>query len=109
MRKTGQVHYLDCSGDLVVGIMEGTPYSSRRLFLDAGDRVFLYTDGVTEAMNASDEIFSNERLLEVLSGCAERSVFEIAECVGDAVNAFCQETPQYDDITVMTVLYNGNR
>jgi phosphoserine phosphatase RsbU/P len=109
MRKTGQVHYLDCSGDLVVGIMEGTPYSSRRLFLDAGDRLFLYTDGVTEAMNASDEEFSNDRLLQVLSGCGERSVSEIAACVGDAVNAFCQETPQYDDITVMAVLYNGNR
>lgn len=109
MRRTGEMDYLDCSGDLVVGIMEGSPYTSRRIFLEAGDRVFLYTDGVTEAMNASDEEFSTGRLLEVLSGCDGRSALEIVACVGDAVNAFCQETPQYDDITMMAVVYNGSR
>ncbi len=107
MRRTGEVSYLDCSGDLVVGIMEGSPYSSRRLALNPGDRLFLYTDGVTEAMNASDEIFSNDRLLRVLSLCAERSVSQIVSCVGDAVNEFCQETPQYDDITMLALQYSG--
>lgn len=109
MGRTGEMDYLDCSGDLVVGIMEGSPYTSRRIFLEAGDRVFLYTDGVTEAMNASDEEFSTGRLLEVLSGCDGRSALEIVACVGDAVNTFCQETPQYDDITMMAVVYNGSR
>lgn len=108
MKKTGEVRYLDCSGDLVVGIMGGMPYSSRRLLLEPGERIFLYTDGVTEAMNASDEIFTNERLLEVLSLCADRPVAEIVSCVGDAVNEFCQGTPQYDDITMVVLQYYGN-
>ena len=107
MRRTGEVSYLDCSGDLVVGIMEGSPYSSRRLTLNPGDRLFLYTDGVTEAMNASDEIFSNDRLLQVLSLCGERSVSQIVSCVSEAIDEFCRETPQYDDITMLALQYSG--
>ena len=109
MRKTGDISYLDCSGELVVGIMEGSFYSSRRLVLDPGDKLFLYTDGVTEAMNAADEIFSNDHLLQVLSRCGERPVSDIVSCVNDAINEFCQETPQYDDITMVALQYKGNK
>ncbi len=108
MKKTGETSYVDCSGDLVVGIMEGSYYLTRRFVLDAGDRIFLYTDGVTEAMNDADEIFSNERLLQILSTCGDKSASEIVSCVNDAIDEFCKETPQYDDITMLAVQYNGN-
>jgi sigma-B regulation protein RsbU (phosphoserine phosphatase) len=55
------------SGELVVGIMDGTQYTTRTLTLNPGDGLFLYTDGVTEAMNAAGEIFSTDRLKDVLA------------------------------------------
>lgn len=108
IKKTGETAYLDSSGDLVVGIMEGSPYASRSLILEAGDKLFLYTDGVTEAMNSADEIFSNGRLLQVLSGCRLSSLSAIVSSVNDAVDEFCGDTPQYDDITMLAVQYKGN-
>ena len=109
IRNSGEISYLDCSGDLVVGIIEGSHYSPRRLTLEAGDQLFLYTDGVTEAMNAADEIFSNERLLAVLAGCAKRPVAEVVSCVNKAIEEFCQATAQYDDITMLSLQYRGHK
>ncbi|MDD3847267.1 MAG: SpoIIE family protein phosphatase, partial [Syntrophorhabdaceae bacterium] len=108
IRAGGDVSYLDGPGELVVGIMEGTPYTTRTLVLNAGDGLFLYTDGVTEAMNETDEIFSTERLIDVLVSCTGRDVSEMTTCVGEAINDFCKDTPQYDDITMMALKYEGS-
>ncbi|MHB8110721.1 MAG: SpoIIE family protein phosphatase [Syntrophorhabdaceae bacterium] len=107
LRRGGSVSYLDSPGELVVGIMDGSRYSTRHFFLYPGDSIFLYTDGVTEAMNDSDEIFSTERLADVLGQCTGRKVSEIITCVNDAVDAFCDKTPQYDDITMVALHYDG--
>jgi phosphoserine phosphatase RsbU/P len=107
LRRNGSVSYLDSPGELVVGIMDGSRYSTRHFLLYPGDSIFLYTDGVTEAMNNFDEIFSTERLADVLGQCTDRKVSEILACVNDAVDAFCDKTPQYDDITMVALHYDG--
>ncbi len=107
IRRTGDLSYLDGPGELVVGIMEGTRYTTRTLALNPGDGLFLYTDGVTEAMNAAGEIFSTDRLKDVLATCADGDVSAITACVGGAINDFCKDAPQYDDITMMAVRYEG--
>lgn len=109
MRNGGDESYLDGPGELVVGIMEGSRYSTRSLVLKPGDGLFLYTDGVTEAMNEADEIFSTDRLLDVLVSCRGKSVSDITACVGEAIDHFCKDTPQYDDITMMALRYEGRR
>jgi sigma-B regulation protein RsbU (phosphoserine phosphatase) len=109
IRAGGDISYLDGPGELVVGIMEGTSYSTRTLLLEPGDELFLYTDGVTEAMNDGEEIFSTGRLKDVLATCAGGNVSEITACVESAVTRFCGDTPQYDDITMMALKYEGNR
>ena len=109
IRAGGDVSYLDGPGELVVGIMEGSRYTTRTLVLDPGDGVFLYTDGVTEAMNEADEIFSTDRLKDVLLSCAGRDVSGITACVGESINDFCKDAPQYDDITMMALRYEGDR
>ncbi len=75
--------------------------------LNPGDGLFLYTDGVTEAMNAAGEIFSTDRLKDVLATCADGDVSGITACVGGAINDFCKDASQYDDITMMAVRYEG--
>lgn len=103
LRDSGDVSYLDGPGELVVGIMEGSRYSTRTLTLTPGDGLFLYTDGVTEAMNGADEIFSTDRLKDVIVSHRDKTVYEITGSVTDAINDFCQDTPQYDDITMLMV------
>jgi len=107
LRSGGDESYLDGPGELVVGIMEGSRYSTRSLVLEPGDGLFLYTDGVTEAMNEADEIFSTDRLLDVLVSCRGKTVSDITACVGGAIDDFCKDTPQYDDITMMALRYEG--
>jgi len=107
IRGSGEVSYLDGPGELVVGIMDGSRYSTRTLALKPGDGLFLYTDGVTEAMNDAGEIFSTDRLKDVVLSCRDKTAPEITGFVTDAVNDFCQSAPQYDDITMMVVRYEG--
>ncbi len=107
IRGPGDISYLDGPGELVVGIMEGTRYTTRTLVLSPGDGLFLYTDGVTEAMDEAGEIFSTDRLKDVLATCADGDVSGITACVGGAINDFCRDAPQYDDITMMAVRYEG--
>ena len=109
MRSGGDESYLDGPGELVVGIMEGSRYSTRSLVLKPGDGLFLYTDGVTEAMNEADEIFSTDRLLDVIASCRDKTVSDITACVGEVIDDFCKDTPQYDDITMMALRYEGRR
>lgn len=109
IRSDGGVSYLDGPGELVVGIMEGSRYSTRSLVLNPGDGLFLYTDGVTEAMNGADEEFSTDRLKDVIFSCGDKTVTGFTGCVGEAINDFCKDTPQYDDITMMMVKYEGKR
>jgi len=108
MRGTsGEVSYLEGPGELVVGIMGGSRYSTRALLLEPDDGMLLYTDGVTEAMNDAGDIFSPDRLKEVVLSCKDKTAPEITGSVTKAVNDFCLNAPQYDDITMMVVRYKG--
>ncbi len=107
MREAGGIDYLDGPGELVVGIMEGSRYSTRNLVLKPGDGLFLYTDGVTEAMNDAGEIFNTDRLKDVVLAGRGGSALDITGIVTEAVNSFCNDAPQYDDITMMVVRYEG--
>ncbi|MEN6616174.1 MAG: SpoIIE family protein phosphatase [Syntrophorhabdus sp.] len=109
LRHEGDIHYLESPGELVVGIIEGSRYSTRDIFLNPGDSIFLYTDGVTEAMNESEEIFSTERLFEVLSECRNKNVSEIIVHVNSAIDSFCDKAAQYDDITMLALYYEGKK
>jgi len=93
--------------NMALGIMEGMAFRSGRLELRPGDALFLYTDGVTEAMDGSDELFSEERLEEALSRSSGRSAVESSRIVVDAVSDFVGATPPSDDLTIMTLRFLG--
>ena len=75
--------------------------------MDAGDAIFVYTDGVAEATNDRDELFGTERLTEALNRAPNASCKELLGNVKSAVDAFVQEAPQFDDTTMLAVRYNG--
>ena len=109
--RDGRADFITQKADLTLAAMDGVPYREQTLQLMPGDLLFLYTDGVTEATNASEELFGNNRLREALSKCfgsGEAAVRAVCGTVKEAVGAFAGDTPQADDITLLCLYYAGN-
>jgi sigma-B regulation protein RsbU (phosphoserine phosphatase) len=109
VRKGGEVSCLENSGGLVMGAMEGVCYQGERLVLEPGESLFLYTDGVTEAMNAKEEMFSEERLQKELASLHQESIEALVKGVMGKITDFSEGFPQSDDITMMVLRYQGKK
>ncbi len=90
-----------------LGIIEDAAFSAERIRLERGDRLFLYTDGVTEAENARDEAYGEERLLAYLAAHRAEDGQALVEGVVQDVLAFCGTTRTRDDMTLMCVSRAG--
>ena len=94
----------------MLGVMENASYEAHRLQLSPGDMLFLYTDGVTEAMNKEQDFYTEERLHKVLDSMrGEASVKEILTEVRRDITAFANGAEQSDDITMLGVMFCGTR
>ena len=99
----GSSSLLPLTGGIALGVVPDMPYQQQSIRLDPGDLMFLYTDGVTEAMNEEGEEFGVERLQEVFASKPPSSTKEANEAVFSAVSDFAGDTPQSDDITCLAV------
>jgi len=99
--------YLGTSGGVAVGALEGLSFKTEKLVLHPGDCLFMYTDGVTEAANLKDELFSEKRLRNDLSPLADRPIKAIVSSLMEKIEDFSQGAPQADDITMMIIKYFG--
>jgi sigma-B regulation protein RsbU (phosphoserine phosphatase) len=77
------------------------------LVLHPGDNLFLYTDGVTEAMNHRHERYGTERLLEDCRLLAVKSPEELIKEITGIVETFTAGVSQSDDITLLSIAYKG--
>lgn len=89
----------------VLAGMEDMRYRSGSIILEEGDKIFQYTDGVTEATNLSDELYGGERLNKVLNDNSKKSPNEILEAVKRNIDEFVGEANQFDDITMLCMEY----
>lgn len=89
----------------VLAGMEGMKYQSGSIMLSPGDKIFQYTDGVTEATNASCELYGMKRLTDVLVQNTSRPPAELLPVIKADIDAFVGEAPQFDDITMLCVEY----
>ena len=94
---------LESAENLVLGLLPRAEYELFTVSLEPGDAVFMYTDGVTEAMNGDGEEFGEVRLVEALSGGPVESAAGCCALVVDAVREFAGGEPQSDDITCLAV------
>ena len=123
---TGHVDYVDAGHDYpaiyragqeftidkdvhcaMAGIMSGVEFPSGSFELHAGDVLYLYTDGVTEATDATDEMFRIERMLDVLNQNPDAPVEKIDAAVRAAIADFVKDAPQFDDMTMLVFRYKG--
>ena len=104
MRRSGRFEFLTVEDGCALGIGENEEYRHEELMLSAGDVIFLYTDGVTEAMNAAGDQYSEKRLLDRLNGLDEHLTAEsIIEAVARDIKNHVDGAEQSDDITMLAV------
>ena len=92
----------------VIGGMENIHYRNYELKLEPGAKLFLYTDGLTEATDAFFEMFGMDRTVEALNSGADGTPQQLLDRVDAAVAAFVRGAEQFDDLTMMCVWYIGN-
>ena len=106
-RKDGKFELIEYRHSPAVATMEGIRFREHEFELHPGDTVFEYTDGVTEATNAHNELFGNERLINALNIDPDAEPEDLLRNVRIEINRFVGEAPQFDDITMLGFRYNG--
>lgn len=107
-RADGSVETLDGAGALVLGVMPQVAFPNHSVTLRPGDRVVLYTDGVTEACNGSDEAYGAERLVGLIGADGGAAPAALVDRVCRSVTDFTGPVPQADDITVAVLAWEAH-
>lgn len=89
----------------VLAGMEDMRYKAGSITLDVGDKIFQYTDGVTEATNANNELYGMDRLGTILNKVKAGTPHEILPAVKKDIDEFVGDAPQFDDITMLCLEY----
>jgi len=107
--KDNKFEYISVERNFVMGGMDGIDFVEQELTLDKDDRLVLYTDGITEALNENKELFGEERLLEALNNAnvQEKSVKQLLKDLKQVLNDYVGTAEQSDDMTMLALIYNG--
>lgn len=89
----------------VLAGMEDMQYKAGSIMMQPGDKIFQYTDGVTEATNPENELFGMERLSDSLNRVKDKEPKDIITSVKQDIDAFVGNAPQFDDITMLCLDY----
>lgn len=103
----GKVTALELTDGIALGVWEGFQYKSKNFKLNPGEKIFLYTDGVTEAFNIKDELFSEEKLEAKLYEYFNYDVTNLVKKIVDEVFEHSKGVEQSDDITTLCFQFNG--
>ncbi len=106
--REGEFARLPIQAGFILAGLPGVTYQTESLQLGPDDLLFLYTDGITEATNADNELYEENRLLARLNATADQiSAAELCAQVREDVNAFVGDAPQFDDMTMLALRYRG--
>jgi len=99
----GMVEAIDGAKGVVLGVDAGGSYVTGQMTVPPGAMIYLYTDGVTEAANPADDLFSEERLISILRDTTLVRSSELVNAVTAAIQTFVHGAEQSDDITMMAI------
>lgn len=109
MPRDGQPRWLKLPPGRFLGILEDSTYITERMTLAPGDKLLVYTDGVTEAMDLEHNLYSDARLLELVTRLRHASPEELDNAVMASVHEYAGAAEQTDDITVLTLEFKGTK
>ena len=99
---------LETTGGVALGMFPGLEYDDATVSMEQGSRLVLFSDGITEAFNETDEAFGDDRLLDTTRTLpVAQGPDEDLHDIVDAVDKFAGEAPQFDDITCVVLVYKG--
>ena len=98
--------YKDRHG-MAVGMMEGIHYREYELQLEPESHIFVYSDGLAEANNSEEKLFGIDRTLVALNEVPDADAEETLNAVRRAVDTFVGDAAQFDDLTMMCIVYHG--
>ena len=107
-KANGDFEYLKSRAGFVLAGMEGVRYRVGELILRPGDRVFLYTDGVSEATNSENQLYGEERLLNFMNRNSTVDATALLPGLKANIDAFVGDAPQFDDITMLMFDYKSH-
>ncbi len=88
-------------GNLALGISAAAQYTTKKVRLNGGEWFLVYSDGVTEALDAAGEFFGNDRLIKLVSGLSGLDAPGLGKRILDEVDRFIGEAPRHDDLSLM--------
>jgi serine phosphatase RsbU (regulator of sigma subunit) len=104
-KSNNEYHVLKAKPNLVLGGMDNIKYIQHEIKIMEGDRLYLYTDGITESINQNMEEFSNERLLNVLNNKNHYNIKDLILEISNEVHSFSKNMEQFDDETMLLLEY----
>ena len=105
LKEGNKYSWLKSKPNFVLGGMENIQYSQNEIFLKPKDRIFLYTDGVTEAINKEEQQFGEERLFDIINKKGNHEISKVLNSVKNEVDVFVGDLDQFDDITMLILEY----
>ncbi len=100
--------YIKVKPNIFLGGIENFKYHEESIKLSKGDRIFIYTDGVTEATNQNRELFEEERLLSAIKETSEMNAPDTIKSIRNKIDEFAGEVEQFDDITMLQFEWKNN-
>lgn len=108
-RKDGATEWVESDRELPLGAFEGVSYKTREVALGQGDVLLMYTDGVTEAFNAQEQMYGEARLTQFLGTTGQADPQKLVELLVAEVDRFANGFAQSDDVTVAAIRFDGER
>jgi len=106
-RVGGPIERLNHESGFLLGMLDDMEYDVHKILLRPGDTILLYTDGVTETMNGSQELFEESRLENVLRRLDGVPLRDMLDGINGELMEFAAGAPQADDVTMLALRYNG--
>ena len=103
VRSNGEVEMIPRMKGCALGLFVGEPYLENTLQLNAGDTLYMYTDGVNEAMDSSSEEFGNDRMADILKGTTAMDCRQVVDSMRKGIRNFVGDAEQSDDITMLVL------
>ena len=107
--ETGRAEYVEMEPCPVLGVVPDAEYKVESITLNPGDRIMIYTDGVTEANDSYEEFYGSDRLREVFEDTAGNTIGDQVKVIREDIKTFVGNAEQFDDITILVLEYEGRK
>ena len=101
----GETEYMSSEPNFVLGRRRRVNFTEEQIKLGVGDKLILYTDGVTEAQSPDEAFFGDDRLLTLIRSASDKDQSELVHTIRSAVDSFEGDSEHYDDATILTLFF----